>query len=138
MEPDDPAYLTNCKNSRGHTPLYIAAKHGNLEVIKLLFKWKVNYLIPSKVFEPSFIKKNSFFAQISLVDKKTELPLEAAARWGHEEVVKYLLDNCNFDAGYVKKCLQTTDSKNIKSIIREYLKRPNVRKGWRIVTRIFG
>lgn len=54
LEPDDPAYLTNCKNSRGHTPLYIAAKHGNLEVIKLLFKWKVNYLIPSKVNKDFF------------------------------------------------------------------------------------
>lgn len=123
LEPDDPAYLTNCRNSRGHTPMYIAAKHGNMEVIKLLLKWKANYLIPS---------------QVSLTDKKTELPLEVAARWGHEEVVRYLLDNCKFEATYVKKCLTQTEYNGIKNILKEYLKRPGVKKGWRIVTKLFG
>jgi len=47
--PDDAEHLLNSCNSQGQTPMYIAAKNGNLDVIKLLIENKANYQIKSKV-----------------------------------------------------------------------------------------
>lgn len=52
LEPSDPAHLINRKNNFGHTPLYIAAKNGNVGVVKLLLDHKVNYNLTSQVVFP--------------------------------------------------------------------------------------
>lgn len=49
LEPSDPSHLLNHKNHFGQTPMYIAAKNGNLDVIKLLLSYKANYNIESDV-----------------------------------------------------------------------------------------
>lgn len=49
FDQDDPNHLLNRANNSGHRPLYIAAKHGNFEVVKLLIENKVNHLLTSKV-----------------------------------------------------------------------------------------
>ena len=50
LETIDPSHLLNKKNSFGHTPMYIAAKNGNLEVIKLLVSKKANHTLTSTVY----------------------------------------------------------------------------------------
>jgi ankyrin repeat protein len=54
---DDESHIINKKDGNGYTPLYIASKNGNLEVVKLLFKNKVDPLITIKVnyFKSSII-----------------------------------------------------------------------------------
>ncbi len=47
--PEDLDHLLNYRNGNGQTPLYIAAKHGNLEVIKILVENHANCLIKSRV-----------------------------------------------------------------------------------------
>jgi len=47
--PEDHDHLLNYRNGNGQTPMYVAAKHGNLEVIKLLVDNNASCLIKSKV-----------------------------------------------------------------------------------------
>ena len=68
-----PFALINKRNRDGHTPLYIACKNGNLEVVLLLLKEKVDYLITSKL------------------DNEEENNLEVAIRWGHTKIAEELL-----------------------------------------------
>ncbi len=49
FDQEDPNHLLNRANNSGHRPLYIAAKHGNIEVVKLLLGHKANPLLTSKV-----------------------------------------------------------------------------------------
>jgi len=49
LETSDPSHLLNHKNHLGQTPMHIAAKNGNLEVIKFLLSHKANYNIESEV-----------------------------------------------------------------------------------------
>lgn len=47
--PDAAEHLLNSCNTQGQTAMYIAAKNGNLEVIKLLIESRANCQIKSKV-----------------------------------------------------------------------------------------
>lgn len=49
LERDDPAFILNTLNSQGQTPMYIAAKNGNLNIVQFLIENKANPLIESKV-----------------------------------------------------------------------------------------
>ena len=49
IETSDPSHLVNHKNHLGQTPMHIAAKNGNLEVIKFLITNKANYNLVSEV-----------------------------------------------------------------------------------------
>lgn len=68
-----PHALINKRNSNGQTPLYVACKNGNLEVVKLLLGENADYLLTS------------------LVDSEEETNLEVAARWRHKKVIEELL-----------------------------------------------
>jgi ankyrin repeat protein len=65
----------NRQNSKEETPLYLAAKNGNLDVVKFLVKRHANMNLTSKVLiictEVHFIKRGN--------EKRT--PLEIAIRW---------------------------------------------------------
>lgn len=50
LERDDPAFILNHMNSQGYTPLYIAAKNGNLNIVQFLIENKANPFIESKVY----------------------------------------------------------------------------------------
>ena len=49
LEPADPEHLVNKKNNQGQTPLYIAAKNGNMQIVKIIIDNKADYLLKSKV-----------------------------------------------------------------------------------------
>jgi ankyrin repeat protein len=68
-----PLALINKRDTNGQTPLYIACKNGNLEVVMLLLKEKADYLLTSQV------------------EDEQETNLEVAVRWGHKRIVQELL-----------------------------------------------
>lgn len=49
LSTEDPLHFINSLNTKGQSALYIAAKNGNAEVVKLLIENNVNHLIKSKV-----------------------------------------------------------------------------------------
>lgn len=49
LDHEDPNHFINSMNKYGQRPLYIAAKHGNLEVVKFLLENKANPYLTSKV-----------------------------------------------------------------------------------------
>jgi len=113
LEPIDPSHLLNRKNSFGHTPMYIAAKNGNLEVLKLLVSNKANHNLSSTI-EPS--------------EKSEESPLEVAVKWNHKAVVEFLLDNCEYSFNVLRKCLFISPNLEIKQILREHIRHKFRRK----------
>lgn len=46
---NDPQHLINLKNEYGQTPLYVACKHGNLHIVKVLIEEGANPFIKSKI-----------------------------------------------------------------------------------------
>ena len=68
-----PLALINKRNNQGQTPMYIACKNGNLDVVLLLLSENVDYLLPS------------------IIDNEEESNLEVAVRWRHRKVVEILL-----------------------------------------------
>lgn len=68
-----PLALINKRNANGQTPMYIACKNGNLEVVLLLLEENADYLIGS------------------VIDLEEETNLEVAVRWGHKKIVEVLL-----------------------------------------------
>ena len=68
-----PLALINKRNQDGLTPLYIACRNGNYEVVKCLLDQNADFLINSSV------------------EKETESNLEVAVRWGHLKIVSELL-----------------------------------------------
>jgi len=58
IEPNDPQHLLNKTNSQGWSPLYIAAKYGNLNVVKLLIENKANYKLKCRVKRVSFCQNS--------------------------------------------------------------------------------
>ena len=68
-----PNALINKKNNEGQNPLYMACKHGNLEVVQLLLEQGADHLITS------------------VIDGEEESCLEVAVRWAHYKIVEELL-----------------------------------------------
>lgn len=62
----DPMHLINMKNNFGQTPIYVACKHGNINIVKTLINEGCNPHVKSKV------DKN--------VDENI---LQVSARWSH-------------------------------------------------------
>lgn len=48
---NDPQHLINIKNIYGQTPLYVACKYGNLNIVKLLVERDANVYIKSAIDE---------------------------------------------------------------------------------------
>ena len=99
----DPRHLVNSKNSKGQSPLYLAAKNGNLLVVKYLERKNVNYSV-------SAFRISRF---------KLETPLEAACRWNHVEVVKFIVQKFEINDKELSKCLLTTRNQEIRNSLME-------------------
>lgn len=85
-ERSDPNHLINRKNFLGQTPIYIAAKHGNLNAVKLLLERGANPKLESSISEG-----------------ETENLLEVTARWNHINVFNYLLRHVEWTEDEIKK-----------------------------------
>jgi len=109
---DSPQRLVNRPNHRGYTPLYIACKNGNIELLKLLIEFKAN---------PYQLCKIS--------SKQRESVLKVAVRWGHFDIVEYLLSP-KFDdwpEKELRSAYEEANSSQMKRILKdrvEKLKRP--------------
>jgi len=107
LEPNDPQHLLNKTNNQGWTPLYIAAKYGNLEVVKLLIEKKANYQIKCRA-NPN--------------QSKEELPIKVASKWGYAEVVDYLLKNGEYDNKTIKSCIKKSSNLTVRTTLQKYQK----------------
>ncbi|CAH1125976.1 unnamed protein product [Ceutorhynchus assimilis] len=77
-------------NIHGYTPLHFAASRNNIEIVKLLLKFKAN---------------------VHIVDKDGWTPLHLASDLGHKDVVKLLLDhNANVNARCNRKIVINADN----------------------------
>jgi len=70
IEPNDPQHLLNKTNSQGWSPLYIAAKYGNLNVVKLLIENKANSQLKCRVKPTIFFEKTHLFRLIQITVKR--------------------------------------------------------------------
>lgn len=89
-----PQSFVNKPGPQGQTPLYVAAKHGNLTIVKHLIEAGADPLLNSIV-----------------EDRELETPLEVASRWGHYRIVEYLLIQFKWPKIIIKRCLKICRNK---------------------------
>jgi hypothetical protein len=95
-----PLALINKRNREGQTPLYIACKNGNLDVVNLLLEENADYLMGS------------------IVDGEEESNLEVAVRWGHCKVVEALAKK-RWPKGIMRKAIRTCHSLEMMGILKK-------------------
>lgn len=83
-----PLSLLNRRNFQGQTLLYVAAKHGLLQVVKLL------------------VQKGADHRVSSVLENETETALEVAARWGYVDVFRFLVLNLEWEPQVIERCAQ--------------------------------
>eukprot|EP01016_Furgasonia_blochmanni_P044494 TRINITY_DN6180_c0_g1_i3.p2 TRINITY_DN6180_c0_g1~~TRINITY_DN6180_c0_g1_i3.p2 ORF type:complete len:235 (-),score=21.17 TRINITY_DN6180_c0_g1_i3:36-740(-) len=101
----DPDHVLNKKNSRGCTPLYLAAKNGNINVVKLLIERQADPLIYSELGQGI-----------------RERPLQAAVRWGHALVVEHLLETVVYPQTEIKEALKLANEKQMRKLVLKYVR----------------
>ena len=95
-----PFSLVNKRHiATNQTPLYVAAKHGNIEVVKLLVEQGADHLITS------------------LVEGGQETSLEVSSRWGHVKVIEYLVNHCNWPEKIKKRANRYSHVGEIKKLL---------------------
>ena len=95
--------LVNKKNHSGLTPLYLASKHGNTQVIQCLIDCGVNHLLCSDL------------------GKDQESALEVAARWGHTGALQALL-TLRWPNAFLQKAKKAARSKTVSELVGAHLK----------------
>jgi hypothetical protein len=104
---ESPFRLANKPNHKGYTPLYIACKNGHLELVKLLIEFKAN---------PYQLCKIS--------PKEKESVLIVAARWGHIDILKYLLsDKFIWPQKELKKACKEAQNNQTKKVIKMFIEK---------------
>lgn len=102
-------HILNCKNSLKQTPLYVASKHGHLDVIKFLLEKGANPHLKSKIDKHEF-----------------ETILEVCVRWHHIPNVEFLLTNIKWSKEEIKFAYKyvskESDQHRIKSMLNQYSK----------------
>ncbi|KAL4479470.1 hypothetical protein ABPG72_011792 [Tetrahymena utriculariae] len=102
----DPEHFLSSRNVKGLTPIYIACKNGNLEVVKFLIKSNCNYMVTSKIQK-----------------QLEETPFETALRWNHVEICKFMLEKCIFEDKYLISCLTLCSNSSLKMLIESKIKK---------------
>jgi Ankyrin repeats (3 copies) len=100
----DPMSLVNRPNPSGQRPLYVAAKHGNLEAMRLLVKYKADPALKSNIK-----LKEKVSAEESVLD--------AAARWNNTPILEYLLYNFEWSKIEKSKAASFSNSPVIQNML---------------------
>ena len=106
-----PFALINKRNKDGLTPLYVACRNGNFEVVKCLLEQKADFLIDS------------------LVENETESNLEVAVRWGHSNIV-FELAKYKWPKKTLKRARELTKDPSIILALRDPEKKKKKNSGW--------
>lgn len=119
-EVDDSQRLTNKPNHRGYSPLYIACKNANIELLKVLIDFKANPYQLCNVFY--FFENLNLSFIIKITSKYRESILTVAARWGHMEILTFLLTNkFNWSEKELKRAFESSLNKDSQKLIRQKL-----------------
>lgn len=102
-----PFALINKRNKDGLTPLYIACRNGNYEVVKCLLEENADFLIDS------------------VVENETESNLEVAVRWGHTNIVLELA-KYKWPKKVLKRARELTKDPKILSILKNPKKKKHL------------
>jgi len=102
---DSTQRITNKPNTQGYTPLYVASKNGNIQLLKILLDHRAN------PYQHCYTSKN---------DKQTILSV--ASRWGHLNIVQFLLSNkFMWPSKDLKKAYEQAANKEVKALIKTEL-----------------
>lgn len=97
----DPENVVNRRNAIGHTPLYAAALHGHLPVVRLLLDLNANPALPS------------------ICSGQEEYPLQVAARWGHCHIVEYFLKCCSLSPDQIRLAYKSARPGPAKALLKQ-------------------
>lgn len=100
----DEKSLANKPNKIGQRPLYIAAKNGNLNLVKMLVHYGADPKLISLVRLPNGTEIN-------------DSVLGAAARWNNLEMVEYLLKEFSWERGEKISAASHSNSPSIKQVL---------------------
>ena len=111
-EPGDFRRIQNKTNQYGLTPLFLATMNGNLKVRMItIIEKMVKFLIEQNA--------NPYLR--STVDKNhEETILETACRWNYIEIIKYYLDNFEWDYNTLdnsRKLTNSIEARDRKSVV---------------------
>lgn len=104
---DSAYHILNRWNTHRQSPLYVAAKHGHLDMVSFLI---------SQGADPKYH---------SMVSKREyESILEVSVRWSHVQIVRYLLENVDWSKEEVHKSYQHVaddeDNPVLKKLLEDY------------------
>jgi len=68
------------------------------------------------------------FPKVNSNEIYEETALEVATRWGHQNIINMLLQHYKFDSKVVKGCLKMAPNSNVKYIIKEYMKKNQIKR----------
>lgn len=100
---DHPFALINRRNSQGQTPLYVACKNGNFELVSTLLSLNADHLLFSKI------------------DEEQETCLEVAVRWMHNNIVKLLLSK-SWGKNDLKKAKRMSRTREMAELFESFSK----------------
>lgn len=102
----NPNHLINKTNRFNQTPLYLACRNGNLAVVTFFIEQQA---------DPHLV--------CNVDDDEKETPLEVAARWNHQSVVKYLLENVNWNEDEIKSAIKIEElNPQVLRMLKQYAK----------------
>eukprot|EP00347_Sterkiella_histriomuscorum_P005682 403355666 len=104
---DSQHYILNRKNAQKQTPLYVASKHGHLDVVQFLLEQGANPHIQSHVSST-----------------ESESVLEVSVRWSHIQIVNFLLQSIRWSKIDIKCAYRhivfEEESNAFKKMLKEY------------------
>ncbi len=101
---DSAYHILNRWNTHRQTPLYVAAKHGHIDMLNFLLTSGADPKLPSLV---------SHTEQESI--------LEVSVRWSHVQIVKYLLTKCQWQKPEIQAAFKHVREDSDNSEIRQML-----------------
>ncbi len=102
---DSPYHILNRWNTHRQSPLYVAAKHGRLDVMVFLIGLGADPKMPSMVSK-----------------RESESVLEDSVRWSHVQIVRYLVEHIDWSKDEVQNAMLQVEDDDGNPIIKKMLK----------------